>query len=117
MTPAMTLRAQARGGGETCSDEARTFPCAFFLLLIFVLGVRHNTTLVFIRRVVSALVLVTSPPQVVPRTRCWHVLRLTPRLQQIITSLASKLSNFSVAVICYSYMQNYIYIYIVASLR
>ena len=49
MTPAKPVMAQARGGCETCSDEDRALSCACFLFLIFVLGVRHNTTLVVIR--------------------------------------------------------------------
>ena len=60
MTPAETSRLQARGGCETCSDEARTFSCVCVLFLIFVFGVRHNTTFVIIPLLISAVVLVTG---------------------------------------------------------
>ena len=49
MTPAKTLRVQARSGCEACSDYALTLSCACFLFLICVLGVRYNTTLLFMR--------------------------------------------------------------------
>ena len=60
MTPAKTLRVQTRSEEETCSDEARALSCACFLFLIVGLGVRHNTTLVIIPLVISAVMLVTG---------------------------------------------------------